>query len=114
MPAAPPASDQCASQPHLNTLGCALEITRLQRRAGAKGFGLFALEDIKRGQFIIEYIGEVLDEEEYLRRKDFYAEVALAGAGDGGAGVECKQTEANHRWPISAHAGWTAAGNTTP
>lgn len=47
----------------------------LQRRAGAKGFGLFALEDIKKGQFIIEYIGEVLEEEEYLRRKDFYAEV---------------------------------------
>jgi hypothetical protein len=26
-------------------------------------------------QFIIEYIGEVLEEEEYLRRKDIYAEV---------------------------------------
>jgi SET domain-containing protein len=31
----------------------------LQRRAGAKGFGLFALEDLQAGQFIIEYIGEV-------------------------------------------------------
>lgn len=31
----------------------------LQRRAGAKGFGLFAPEDLKAGQFIIEYIGEV-------------------------------------------------------
>lgn len=30
-----------------------------QRRAGAKGFGLFTLEDLKAGQFIIEYIGEV-------------------------------------------------------
>jgi hypothetical protein len=29
----------------------------LQRRAGAKGFGLFALEDLKAGQFIIEYVG---------------------------------------------------------
>lgn len=29
-----------------------------QRRAGRKGFGLFALEDIKQGQFVIEYIGE--------------------------------------------------------
>lgn len=47
----------------------------VQKRAGAKGFGLFALEAIPAGQFIIEYIGEVLDEEEYLRRKDFYAEV---------------------------------------
>ena len=30
----------------------------VQRRAGRKGFGLFALEDIKQGQFVIEYIGE--------------------------------------------------------
>lgn len=84
----------------------------LQRRAGAKGFGLFATEDLKAGQFIIEYIGEVtiesspnsvaalvtasfrtilyhassllsfdpsymvqvLEEEEYLRRKEYYQE----------------------------------------
>ncbi len=32
----------------------------LQRRAGAKGFGLFATEDLVAGQFIIEYIGEVI------------------------------------------------------
>ena len=31
----------------------------LQRRAGAKGFGLFACEDLQANQFIIEYIGEV-------------------------------------------------------
>ena len=30
-----------------------------QSRAGAKGFGLFTSEDLKAGQFIIEYIGEV-------------------------------------------------------
>ncbi|GLI62407.1 hypothetical protein VaNZ11_005027 [Volvox africanus] len=45
------------------------------RRAGAKGFGLFALEDIKAGQFIIEYIGEVLEEDEYQRRKEYYMSV---------------------------------------
>lgn len=39
-----------------------------QRRAGAKGFGLFAREDLKAGQFVIEYLGEVLEEEEYHRR----------------------------------------------
>eukprot|EP00983_Pelagomonas_calceolata_P103973 1158973-Pelagomonas_calceolata.AAC.18 len=39
--------------------------------------GLFALEDIPAGNFIIEYIGEVLEEEEYLRRKDFYALVGV-------------------------------------
>jgi hypothetical protein len=45
------------------------------RRAGLKGFGLFALEDIKKGAFVVEYVGEVLDEEEYLRRKDYYHSV---------------------------------------
>ena len=48
---------------------------RLQKRAGAKGHGLFAAEAIRAGQFIIEYVGEVLEEDEYLRRKDFYQEV---------------------------------------
>lgn len=43
-----------------------------QRRAGAKGFGLYAEEDVKAGQFVVEYIGEVLEEEEYMRRKEYY------------------------------------------
>ena len=43
-----------------------------QRRAGAKGYGLFAEVPIRAGQFIIEYVGEVLEEEEYQKRKDFY------------------------------------------
>lgn len=33
--------------------------TPLQERAGQKGFGLFAEQDLKEGQFVIEYIGEV-------------------------------------------------------
>lgn len=45
------------------------------RRAGLKGMGLFAKELIKKGSFIVEYVGEVLDEEEYLRRKDYYFSV---------------------------------------
>lgn len=40
-------------------LTCTHAPVALQRRAGAKGFGLFALEDLQAGQFIIEYIGEV-------------------------------------------------------
>ena len=32
----------------------------VQRRAGAKGFGLFAAQDLVAGQFIIEYVGEVI------------------------------------------------------
>ena len=42
------------------------------KRAGKKGFGLFAKEDTKAGTFLIEYVGEVLEEEEYERRKQFY------------------------------------------
>lgn len=42
---------------------------RSQKRAGAKGFGLFTSKPLKAGDFIIEYIGEVLEEEEYLRRQ---------------------------------------------
>ena len=41
-------------------------------RAGRKGFGLFAKEDLPAGTFLIEYVGEVLEEEEYERRKQFY------------------------------------------
>lgn len=48
----------------------------LQRRAGAKGFGLFAAVDMKAGQFVIEYLGEVLEEEEYHRR---YGRVGSVG-----------------------------------
>lgn len=44
----------------------------MQRRAGPKGFGLYADEDVPAGQFLIEYIGEVLEEEEYMRRKQYY------------------------------------------
>lgn len=50
---------------------------RLQKRAGAKGFGLFATKPIVAGQFVIEYIGEVLEEDEYVRRKEFYLEVRV-------------------------------------
>ena len=32
----------------------------MQRRAGPKGFGLFTKQDLKAGQFVIEYVGEVI------------------------------------------------------
>ncbi|KAL6755278.1 hypothetical protein V8C86DRAFT_2681836 [Haematococcus lacustris] len=66
-----PCEDKCTNQVFTTKQYAKLEV----RRAGAKGFGLWATENIQAGQFIIEYIGEVLEEEEYLRRKDFYAEV---------------------------------------
>eukprot|EP00198_Chlamydomonas_reinhardtii_P005407 XP_001694743.1 histone methyltransferase [Chlamydomonas reinhardtii] len=66
-----PSEDKCTNQMFSKRMYANLEI----RRAGAKGFGLFALEDIKAGQFIIEYIGEVLEEDEYQRRKEYYMSV---------------------------------------
>ena len=44
----------------------------VQRRAGPKGHGLYTEEDLAAGQFVIQYVGEVLEEEEYLRRKHYY------------------------------------------
>ncbi|CAH0763426.1 unnamed protein product [Diatraea saccharalis] len=37
-------------------------------RTPQRGWGLRALEDIKAGQFVIEYVGELIDEEEFKRR----------------------------------------------
>ena len=42
MPPAPPPSSPPCTRPHA------------QRRAGAKGFGLFTKQDLQAGQFIIE------------------------------------------------------------
>ena len=66
-----PCGKECLNQRFQRKQYCKFEV----RRAGLKGFGLFAKEDIKKGAFIVEYVGEVLDEEEYLRRKDYYHSV---------------------------------------
>ncbi|KAJ6954282.1 hypothetical protein NC652_005885 [Populus alba x Populus x berolinensis] len=42
-------------------------------RCGKKGFGLRLEEDISRGQFLIEYVGEVLDVHAYEARQKEYA-----------------------------------------
>ncbi|KAL0033139.1 hypothetical protein WJX79_005261 [Trebouxia sp. C0005] len=67
-----PCGDQCSNQMFAQQRYAKIN----QRRAGAKGFGLFTKEDLQAGQFIIEYIGEVLEEDEYHRRKGFYLESA--------------------------------------
>lgn len=41
-------------------------------QAGEKGCGLFCLEPLKSGQFIIEYVGEVLDEDKCNERLNQY------------------------------------------
>lgn len=42
-------------------------------RCGKKGYGLQVLEDISEGQFLIEYVGEVLDLPSYEARQKDYA-----------------------------------------
>ncbi|KAM7256870.1 hypothetical protein ACFE04_012611 [Oxalis oulophora] len=42
-------------------------------RCGKKGYGLKVLEDISEGQFLIEYVGEVLDMLAYEKRQKEYA-----------------------------------------
>eukprot|EP00232_Nephroselmis_pyriformis_P009501 CAMPEP_0182881104 /NCGR_PEP_ID=MMETSP0034_2-20130328/16974_1 /TAXON_ID=156128 /ORGANISM="Nephroselmis pyriformis, Strain CCMP717" /LENGTH=416 /DNA_ID=CAMNT_0025014127 /DNA_START=198 /DNA_END=1445 /DNA_ORIENTATION=- len=43
-----------------------------EARSGKKGYGLFAGEDMKAGAFIIEYVGEVLEDHTYSERKSIY------------------------------------------
>lgn len=64
------AGDDCGNQQFTRKQRARVE----SRRAGNKGFGLFAVDPIPKGAFITEYVGEVLEEEEYARRKSFYAE----------------------------------------
>jgi hypothetical protein len=63
-----PSGDRCTNRMFTKREYAKLDV----KRAGAKGFGLFAAQDIKAGQFVIHYVGEVLEEEEYIRRKEFY------------------------------------------
>ncbi|KAL4422425.1 hypothetical protein ABPG75_008622 [Micractinium tetrahymenae] len=65
-----PGGHRCSNQMFTKREYARIEV----RRAGAKGFGLFAKEDLKAGQFVIEYLGEVLEEEEYHRRKEYFIE----------------------------------------
>lgn len=58
--------------PAVSLLLLLLVLVLLQRRAGPKGHGLYTDEDLAAGQFVIQYVGEVLEEEEYLRRKHYY------------------------------------------
>ncbi|KAJ0241435.1 Histone-lysine N-methyltransferase ASHH2 [Hirschfeldia incana] len=42
-------------------------------QSGKKGYGLRLLEDVREGQFLIEYVGEVLDMQSYESRQKDYA-----------------------------------------
>uniref|UniRef100_A0A671SP78 Histone-lysine N-methyltransferase NSD2-like n=1 Tax=Sinocyclocheilus anshuiensis TaxID=1608454 RepID=A0A671SP78_9TELE len=59
-----PAADRCQNQDFTKRL---YPETKLIRTAG-KGWGLVSLRDIKKGEFVNEYVGELIDEEECRAR----------------------------------------------
>ncbi|XP_011260373.1 histone-lysine N-methyltransferase NSD2 [Camponotus floridanus] len=59
-----PAGNKCMNQSFVRRQYPAMEPFHTVGR----GWGLKTLEDIKAGQFVIEYVGEVIDEAEYKRR----------------------------------------------
>ena len=67
-PAFCPCGSGCQNQKFQNKKYAKLDIAR----TGRKGHGLFAKEAIAKKQFIIEYVGEVLHEDEYRKRKQTY------------------------------------------
>lgn len=59
-----PAGDKCENQCFEKRIYPALA----PHFTNGRGWGLKALENIKKGTFVIEYVGEVIDDEEYQRR----------------------------------------------
>uniref|UniRef100_A0A182QIJ7 Histone-lysine N-methyltransferase n=1 Tax=Anopheles farauti TaxID=69004 RepID=A0A182QIJ7_9DIPT len=59
-----PAKDRCSNQRFTKRIYPALDV----RYFPGKGFGLVALEDVTSGQFVIEYVGEVINSAEFERR----------------------------------------------
>ncbi|KAM5564355.1 histone-lysine N-methyltransferase ASHH2 [Rosa sericea] len=64
-----PCGDLCSNQQFQKRRYSKLE----KFRSGKKGFGLRSLEYICKGQFLIEYVGEVLDTHAYEARQKEYA-----------------------------------------
>ncbi|XP_062099461.1 histone-lysine N-methyltransferase ASHH2 isoform X2 [Humulus lupulus] len=64
-----PCRDLCSNQQFQKRKYAKLE----KFRCGKKGYGLKLLEDISKGQFLIEYVGEVLDMQAYVARQKEYA-----------------------------------------
>ena len=64
-----PCSTACKNQRFSRKKFKELEV----KRSSKKGHGLFSEENIKPGEFVLEYVGEVLHEEAYEERKRQYA-----------------------------------------
>lgn len=56
--------------------GCTAGCSRPQckRTVDKRGWGLFAKEPVSKGQFLIEYMGEVVNKKGYEKRKKDYAQ----------------------------------------
>ncbi|KAF7992681.1 hypothetical protein HCN44_005025 [Aphidius gifuensis] len=59
-----PAGEKCNNQAFVRRVYPAME----PFHTAGRGWGLRTLDNIKSGQFVIEYVGEVIDEAEYKRR----------------------------------------------
>lgn len=59
-----PAKQRCQNQYFRRGTQLSLQV----RKTEGKGWGLFAMEEIRAGQFIIEYVGEVIDGVELEKR----------------------------------------------
>ncbi|KAH9308305.1 hypothetical protein KI387_036216, partial [Taxus chinensis] len=64
-----PCGDLCSNQQFQKRLYAEVRLLR----CGKKGFGLQVLQEIPKGLFIIEYVGEVLDMQAYDARQKEYA-----------------------------------------
>ncbi|KAG5050455.1 hypothetical protein AAZX31_04G225800 [Glycine max] len=64
-----PCGDRCSNQQFQKHKYASLKWFK----CGKKGYGLKAIEDVAQGQFLIEYVGEVLDMQTYEARQREYA-----------------------------------------
>lgn len=65
------AKDKCQNQCFKNGSKYRFEV----KYTDSKGFGLFAMQQIPSNQFIIEYVGEVIDKDEYNNRNERIIEI---------------------------------------
>ncbi|RUS83107.1 hypothetical protein EGW08_009139 [Elysia chlorotica] len=63
-PATCPAGDKCNNQRFQRRIYAEAEPFKCENR----GWGLRCMQDIKKGQFVIEYVGDLIDEEECRKR----------------------------------------------
>jgi hypothetical protein len=65
-----PCGEDCKNQRFQRCQNAPTEVMYAGKK---KGWGLFATADIEAGSFVVEYMGEVIDQKRYLKRKKEYA-----------------------------------------